>query len=103
MGRVLRKNHVKAPESGPSEVPLDGSITQQIALASERVTSAQTLAQLRHTELQIVLAQVRSMYEENGKFDVIEIDASKGIVRRRLRTCHEQRATESDGGESPKG
>lgn len=53
-----------------------------LTLASERIQAAQTLVQLRQTEMQAVLANVSQEYTEEGKYRVVEINTEKRKVGR---------------------
>jgi hypothetical protein len=77
--------HAPKPATSVQEEPIDGGVVASIALAAERVTSAQTLLSLRQLELQVLTAQIRTHFEEHGAYVVHEIDPAKGVVRRSLR------------------
>ena len=66
----------------PATVELAENAALALALASERVQSAQTLSQLRQTELQAALTAVSSEYAENGKYRVTEVNVEKRTVTR---------------------
>lgn len=67
------------------DVAIDGGVAASLMLASERVTSAQTLLSLRELERQVLVAQVRAHFEEGGVFVVHELDPTHGVVRRSRR------------------
>lgn len=85
MDRQVRHAQKPAPtrtEVETQEVPLDGAVASSLMLATERVTSAQTLLSLRQLELQVLVAQVKAHYEESGAYVVHEVDPANGRVRR---------------------
>jgi len=74
----------KAKGDGVFSVDLAENAALALSLASERVNSAQTLAQLRQSELQQTLTAISNEYAENGKFRVTEVNVEKRKVTRVL-------------------
>lgn len=68
--------------SKSSEARLDAAASAQLLLAAERVTSAQATLSLRQLELQVLVAQIRQVFEEGGRYVVHEVDPAQGVVRR---------------------
>lgn len=82
------------------EVSLDSGVATSVLLATERVTSVQTLLSLRQLELQVLLGQIRSHFEENGRYVVHEVDPVAMVVRR---TPRPEVVTESAPAREPTG
>jgi len=74
------------PQQAPktATVPLDEMGATKLELAHSRAESAANALAARRAELENVLAQVRTHYEENGKYVVLKIDATKREVERVL-------------------
>lgn len=70
------------PKKMVESVELSNEAALALALASERVQSAQVALELRQTQLQSTLASVGSEYSENGKYRVTEINVEKRTVSR---------------------
>lgn len=70
----------------PVEVALDPNDAVIVQLASERLQNAQLHMQNRQNELNGLLGQVRTKYEEAGKYTMSSIDLGKATIIRALRT-----------------
>lgn len=75
---------VEKDKSEVEQVELANEAALALALASERVQSAQTLVQLRQNELQATLASIGTEYAEGGKYRVTEVNVEKRKVGRVL-------------------
>jgi hypothetical protein len=69
----------------PVEVALEPNDAVIVQLASERLQNAQLHLQNRQNELNGLLGQVRTKYEENGKYAMSSIDLGKATIIRALR------------------
>lgn len=70
----------------PVEVALEPNDAVIVQLASERLQNAQLHMQNRQNELNGLLGQVRTKYEEAGKYTMSSIDLGKATIIRALRT-----------------
>lgn len=73
---------IEVVDDGMEEIKLEEKDMLKILLLRERVTSAQTLADLRKTESDVVLASVLSQFAENNTYEIKKFDMDKGIVYR---------------------
>lgn len=69
----------------PVEVALEPHDAALAQLGSERIQNAQLHLQNRKNEFEGLLGQIRTKYEENGKYTMSSIDLGKGTITRALR------------------
>jgi hypothetical protein len=86
---MSRKTNGSKNEEKKSEViqshqqePLTENEKLGLLLVHERLQSAQTLLQLRQTEQARAMEAVNRRLEENGKYEVVSVDAAKGVALR---------------------
>lgn len=64
------------------QVELHNEAALALVLASERVSAARMMLELRETQLQFALNSIKAEYSENGKFRVVELNVDKRTVGR---------------------
>lgn len=112
----MRKKTTKPaalPKAAPKveTVDLDENASTKLELAHSRAESAQNLLAARKSELDHLLTQVRTHYEENGKYVVTGITTATRKVERVLASevkeaaqpFREPAGSAPSGGDQPKG
>jgi hypothetical protein len=82
---AIEETPVPADPYAVTEFVLDPHDATLVQLSQERIQNAQLHLQNRKNEFEGLLAQVRTKYEEGGKFTMSTIDVARGVGGRALR------------------
>lgn len=74
---------MNTPSNAPDEIQLSETEALTIALAQERVTSAQLALQARQREMEGAVVALRDKYEEGGKYTLTGLDLARGVITRK--------------------
>jgi len=86
LGAVQEPAKVEAPvveaEADAGE-PLTELEAHKVALAQERITSAQLTLQARQKEMEGLILALKAKYEEGGRYQLLQLDPSRGTIVRK--------------------